>query len=980
MQSHVNLSRLEMDKTVRTLAIVIGLSHYKSSLLGKLPAAAADARRVAHSLASWGVHMENINLLTDADATRREILKALRVWPLQKACNYLRLIIYFAGHGSRMQDPGQLPVSVLLPYDADPSDRIGTGIILPDILGALTRIRPREVYLFLDACSLRFDRIENVTRAELPEKDVLNTIGSSCMFCMVAAGLEKSYEDLDTYSGYFTQSILSNLSKLRKTKSNCSILAAEVKDDLKKQGLAAPEYYIFGNINGWPLPSPDTEEPIQNVPEDIDDVPRISALASLQDFIIDNRGKLIWVWGKSGLGKTILVRQLQSLSKNSIYVSVPYSSENATIDINEYIASEISEQIIDLFPSGKPLLGNPINTLAEVSKKMPGSLLLIDHAERFQEGYAQKLIDTLFFIKSLDIILISQKPPHLSFQIVGWQCPVLSEDEVKLFCKQYDSDIKLSVSFLKSASKGMPINLRRMLDAGLKSPADFVQLTQSPGIIKAILALSQSGGYVDEILFRTIFELELGDLSFLGNLGLIHLAENHYIPHDSLMEMSLESRADISKDKSIIYWSCQVKETPQDLWSCRMLANVILKYGFIQEADKALLIAVELLVRARDWTLVKSIGLKLLSYSHLSPTLFYISEELVKVTKYELVDIIVEHLERFDLDADQEINVYLIKSERHFWYGNYDEAVSLAQKILSLSGSPKQFAQAHLNIGIAHFFMGEWTEALKHFRQAEYLATSEPRIHGWVKLMVGSIFAILGIEASEGRYLLQSAVIILTQIDDFAGVASAWNNLGEMSWKLGEYRTSLIQLSNSYRAAEMVDDKSTLLESTRNMLHVHLRLNGPFSTELEETLNKLYIHLSDVPDRTEQMQVWNTLATIAAYRGDIDDLSTKVDLACRYTKGNVEYHMYTLTNQALLAALLNNTDLSLKILLQAFAFAKQGCNYLAIKQMQNDVSYLLRNYGNLALEELANEMNNMIYQYEKDMRSSHLKLISNYRK
>ncbi len=250
---------VQLANKSRTIAIIIGVSEYSSPLISTLPGAASDARRLEISLTSWGVRRENIKLLTNKKATRREILRAIRVWPLQKSSKSLRLLLFFAGHGSRLRDPGQLPVSVLLPYDTDAADRLGTGITVSDLIAAIKRIRPSETYLFLDACALRVDSLNNITE-ELPEKDVLGTTGSSCIFCMVAAGLQSAYEDSTAKAGYFTRSILHHLAQLRKESADCVKLAVDVTADLRRQGLPVPEYYLMGNTNGWPLPNPKNEE------------------------------------------------------------------------------------------------------------------------------------------------------------------------------------------------------------------------------------------------------------------------------------------------------------------------------------------------------------------------------------------------------------------------------------------------------------------------------------------------------------------------------------------------------------------------------------------------------------------------------------------------------------------------------------------------------------------------------------------------
>ncbi|WP_293148704.1 MULTISPECIES: caspase family protein [unclassified Microcoleus] len=928
---------------LKTVAVVVGISSYQSKLFGKLPGAAADARRVVKALVSWGIPLSRICLLTDETATKREILKALRVWILQKASKNVRVLIFYAGHGSRVQEEGTLPCSVLLPYDVEPADRVGTGITLSELISAIARVKPQEAYLFLDACSLRIDVMENVLPAQMPDADVLYTSGSQVLFCMVASGLHSAYESSQTSSGFFTRSVLTQIAKLRSQPKSSAVLAIAIEKDLEAQGLPKPECYLIGNQSSWLLSNIEMEEPEDNSYFQASNIIlRQRLLASLQDKIIVHNGQPIWLYGKSGLGKTTLIQQLKNKITHCIYCSVPNFGENLFFDIKSHLSGEIVEQLPYLFPSGRPPAGDIENTFKYLADHLPGSLLAIDHLERLSSDLVFQLVEELNST-SLDVILVSQNPPLPNLNVYPWLCPTLSIDEINLFCRQYDTS-GFSATYLQAITGGLPLDLRKFLSTETGSQDGFTEATKSPKMRRSMVAVALSGGYVDEQLFREIFNLNLEEMTLLEEMGMIYFSDDHYLPHDSLIAISSELRISVEVNTIQHYWCEQVLSTPQNLWACQMLINTFLQNDCDCDGDwdESLLTALRAMVRIRNWLAVESVGKKLLQvYAKPSKSIIYIAEELIHIARYDVVDTITKSLRDINLDFENFVRVSLIESEREFWYGNYESSIALSENVVHQITSQNLKDRANVNMGIAHFFKGEWAKAINHLSLANDHSVAEPRTLGWSRIILGTILGLRGTNITEGLSLLQSSIRLLEQIGDDVGVAIAWNNLGEITWKLKEYRSALAYLSMGQKLAESVDDRATQLEIIRNLVHVRLRLNGVYSPELEEVINRLKSFLSEIQDPTEQMQAWNTLASVAAYRGDLKSLEEMIQKAHPFTRDNCEYHIYTLANQALLEALLQNTGKSLEYLKEALNLAQQGQNYLAISQIKDDVKNIM---------------------------------------
>ncbi|MCX6345248.1 MAG: caspase family protein [Armatimonadetes bacterium] len=918
-----------------TIAVVVGVSSYNSRVFPCLHGAADDAQRVAAALVRWGVYAENIRLLVDQQATRSAILEALRVWPLQRASRGIRLIFFFAGHGCRIRDTGQPECSLILPHDANPADRMATSISLSELMSALARLCPEEAYLFLDACALRMDNVQNVLPARLPDADVLSTSDSSYMFCLVAAGNQSAYEDTASRTGFFTRSLLQQMENLRKGKANCTELAERVTKDMLSKGLPSPEFYIIGNTQGWPLPDLPTEDrPLYPYAPDV--VLRHSVVGLLGSALKENREAPLWLWGISGSGKTVIAQQLRSRAQHSTYCSLPPQGTSNLSNLH-LIASEIADQLPSLFPSGRPCPGPPSSTIDHVADKLPKVLLIVDHCERADNNELQTIVKHLA-PKDIDVILVSQCEPDTSLPVVPLECPRLTLEEVEAFSTHYRISRSFSASFLLAASDGNPLRLRELIEhcdvpqIGISNAEELLSLR------RAMAALARCGGYVDAALFQDVFSVFPDSLRRLEDTGLLSYSQDHYVPHDALVKAESEECHYFEPDDALRYWTLQVSAKPQHLWACRMFAQTLLDIGFRKFALPSLSLAVRSLVRVRDWRSLESIGELLVDNRQAQcESAVYISEELVRVQRYRVVDRITGAKRNCSLNPQLEDRVTLVESERAWWYGDFATAIALADRVVSRACDAKVRLRAEVNSGIGYFFRGEWNAAIDHLQNADSAELAEARTLGWARLILGTIAGLRGVDVESGEMLIQSSIRLLTQINDEAGLAVAWGNYGEISWKLGDYRTALSQLKTGLDYAASVDGVSLKLEIIRNLVHVALRLNGPSSPELAQWISKSEEIFRDEMGPTVQMQIWNTLATVAAYRDDQEELLSALRRAAVFTQNNAEYYIYTLGNEALLAVMQSRPRDAAERVREAFCLARVGSNLLAIRQLAGDL-------------------------------------------
>ena len=138
-------------------ALLVGIDKYRH--FGPLAGPADDARAMAKFIVSRaGFAPGDVRVLTDADATRDNILTAAREWLVDGTAAGDEAFLYFSGHGfqewDRDGDEADTMDETLVPVDAylDDAGRV-IGMISDDEIGALLdELEGRRVQVVVDAC------------------------------------------------------------------------------------------------------------------------------------------------------------------------------------------------------------------------------------------------------------------------------------------------------------------------------------------------------------------------------------------------------------------------------------------------------------------------------------------------------------------------------------------------------------------------------------------------------------------------------------------------------------------------------------------------------------------------------------------------------------------------------------------------------------------------------------------------------------
>lgn len=108
-----------------------------------------------------------------------------------------------------------------------------------------------------------------------------------------------------------------------------------------------------------------------------------------------------------------------------------------------------------------------------------------------------------------------------------------------------------------------------------------------------------------------------------------------------------------------------------------------------------------------------------------------------------------------------------------------------------------------------------------------------------------------------------------------------------------------------------------------------------FDIVAEKIEDEMLLLLKDVTDKTELMQVYNTLATAAIYKYDKERAKEYLEIVIDLTEGNMEYELYTCINIAAVSYIEGNlrvVDTQLKRIMELI---RKGRNYYARQQCIN---------------------------------------------
>ena len=143
----------QMLKFSNAYALVIGVGAYKDFFFHDLPVTVKDAKEIVKILcdpALCGYDQANVNLIVDEQATRINILSALK--KLAKSTDYdSTVFIYFSGHGGQASKNGAR-YTYLCPREADAFNLSHTAVSGEEFSTLVASIPAQKVLVIIDAC------------------------------------------------------------------------------------------------------------------------------------------------------------------------------------------------------------------------------------------------------------------------------------------------------------------------------------------------------------------------------------------------------------------------------------------------------------------------------------------------------------------------------------------------------------------------------------------------------------------------------------------------------------------------------------------------------------------------------------------------------------------------------------------------------------------------------------------------------------
>lgn len=850
------------------LVIVIGISDYTQNEVAPLPAAEGDAIRFARSLKNWGIPESQMILLLNENGTFEALASILAGLTRFRV---KKLIFYFCGHGYRNDEP--IPTSYLLFHDQS--------ISLDSILNRIGGLAVLDLYVFIDACGLRMNQIIN---PKLLEELKGEKVSSKNMVIILSSGIQQSYEDIRENYGYFTEALIDGLSRLKDWEGSLSRLLMHIHKKLEANDLPVPETVAVGNQ----IISFSDSHLIEN--KGLIYRPRM--VEKIQDALARNRKKVICLVGSEGSGKTSLCQSLVSKKLKTFHLVIP--------------------------PDG-------LLCFDHLSQYDEGSLILVDQIERL----SIEQLDQLFHVISklrMQFVFTSREPLESMIdrkyqdQVVYLEMSPFSALEAKEFIQILKPNVsETECELIALLSAGNPLKMKKIVFFEAIASVDSEKEMK-----KAITALVFCGMYINESLFMKIFDIQEKTLNFLSEIGLITHTEEGSFPHQMMEEI-----VDIEKwkwNKRLIfdYWVQQLQEQSDHLIGIKNFLILVGFLGYETNIDQQLKKSFQALYRFGKKHIEDLICISKVyeTLPNMTDSSLLLAEIFVAWGEHSLA-------QKLLMKRGTNFFANLCEVQRLRQVGSFSESIALSSEILSKATKLSQIIRSHFQRGLAYMSGGNWDEALSDF-QIVYDKTEEQSYLGRAQCMIGTMIGIRGIDLDKGREYLEKSCRLMTEIKDFSGAWCAWNNLGELLWKSGEYKSSAFHLEKALELSHA----GSKLETLRNQILLYLYWKGPFSKYVSELLLQIEALLLESGSFIEKAQVFNALSTVYLFRKNAKQALPFLKQAVKMTSGNLEYHTYSLLNLLLLAKIRNIQGKSDPLLKKAMWFAEKGKNRLALHQLK----------------------------------------------
>ena len=809
-------------------------------------------------------------------------------------------------------------------------------ISLDLIIKRIGKLNAQESYVIIDACYLR---INNIRNPKLEEELQGQKISQKSLFCLLSSGIEESFESEKGLYGYFTEALLKSLCKIRKSDCSPSELLKNIRLELEAQELPVPEPYSIGNQKISFICHPDVSLMHKGF------IYRQDVLAKIQDALIQNRQQIVCLIGESGIGKSVICHHLASDSLKTLYLSIPFNHDE-TFDAAEFLANAIQKNMghtRDRYSAEESIL--------QFDVQFPYYVIILDQLERLNPKKLNAVFEIISKMKTRFVVTSSYSLQNLidekfrSF-LIDLEVPSFSEKEGEQLIRMTNpdcSEMECKIAFL--VSQGNPLKMRKVsfYPPEVAGSAHFEQEIKT-----AIAAVYSCGCYINEHLFAKTFNLHERTLKFLEEIGLILRTETGFIPHEFLNEIAeSEELIFLPQATTLNYWYEQIDDLPDQVQAAKHLILAVKCFGYEEKAERYLRIAFQTLyLKGKEHLSYLIDGVDIFSHLPcLTETSLLLAEILLEWEQFELSEKLL------NIPSDQEDltdRAQLCQAQKLWRMGQFNSSIALCTQLFQVLKNPAYLIKCYFFRGISCFLNGNWNQAFSDFTFIHKNADQKHYV-GRAQCMLGSILGIRGIDLQKGKEYLENGTRLLVRLKDFSGAWMGWNNLGEMFWKCGEYRSSAFYLAKALETANSLDNEGIKLETLRNLLQLHLRMSGLFSKQATDLITAIEKMNWAQCEYYERAQILNTLATAYLFRRDIPQAAALIEMAIPLTVESDEYHIYTSSNQALLFKLLDDDEKSAEFFNKAIFLAEKGENRLAIFQVKNDFSICFKESASASL-------------------------------
>lgn len=899
-----------------TLAVVIGVTDYLDESIESLPAAQVDAVRFARAIRNWGIPESHIFLFLNAQ--KKEIDDFFEY--LSEREESYKLLFYFSGHGYR--EASSVPKSYLLFSDSNTRSNFFS---LDSAIEKINKLNTTESYILIDAC---YVRINSLLNPKLEEEIKGQKISRKSFFCLLSSGVQESFESEKEQYGYFTEALLHSLCKIRSSEGSPTQLLSDICKEMEAKGLPLPEMYNIGSQKISFI------SPAFSSAEKSRWVPRHAFVAKIQDALIQQRGKTVCLIGESGSGKSVIGRLLESEKLKTIYLSFPHLSSKS-FDPIDYLALAIKERFRGIFSES----ASSDLILHQFGKRFPFYLVILDQLERVSPEQLNRLLSLSLRMQFLFISNQSISPSadqEFRKNLVYLEAAPFSYAEGEALIKKILPDcFEKECALIHSASQGNPAKMRKIA-LSLSKPTAFESGEMEEGLKKAIAAIFSTGFYIDEPLFIKTFNLNETSLSFLKEIGLITHTENGWIPHEYFLSEFQAEEVEIDAQATLDYWCQQIEETPQHVQAAKSLILSVKCFGYQEKVEHFLKMAFYALYPRRKEHLSDFIdGAEIfLSLPKMTETTIFLAEIFLELREFERA----YSLLNMPATSEEQSHRARLCQAQGFWrMGRLQESIVLCSEFVEKIKDSSLITHCHFTRGVAHFLKGNWEESLADFTKI-YKNSQESHYVGRAQCMLGTILGIRGIDFQRGKEYLESGTRLLVKLKDISGAWMGWNNLGEIFWRHGEYKTASFYLEKALESFH--GHEGAQLETLRNLLHLHLRMSGPFSKSVSDLLLEIDSLNWNQSEFFVRMQMYNALSTAYIFRKNNKQALYFLKRAITDTAKHAEHHIYTQANLSLFYHWQGKEEKSKAYLNKTLALAKKGNNPLAVARLENDLALL----------------------------------------